>query len=117
MRHGGNQHNDLQKRGSNLSRLSKRHIFSRRVPLRPVGTMRGEGLKCQKNGTVVEKFDLGQAEEDSGDRLSQCMTMTMTGPVGVRRIRSRDVKRTYATFVDSVDLDVNDLVRRSLLRH
>jgi hypothetical protein len=68
MSHGGNQHNDLQRRGSKLYRLSKVHIFSCCVPLRSVGIIRREGLKCQKNGTVVGRFDLGQSEEDS-DRL------------------------------------------------
>jgi hypothetical protein len=63
-------------------------------------------LKCQKNGTVVEKIHLGQAEEDS-DRL-----MKMKNRCG--RIRSRDVMRTYWSLIDS---DVNDLVRRSELRH
>jgi hypothetical protein len=66
------------------------------------------GLKCQKNGSVVGKIDLGQGEEDS-DRL---LCTTMTGRC--ERMRSRDVKRTYRSSVDS---DVNDLVRRSELRH
>lgn len=69
MWHGGDQHNDLQARGLNLFRPSKAHPFSCRVPLRFVGTRKREGLKCHKNGTVVEKFDLGQAEEDSDVRL------------------------------------------------
>jgi hypothetical protein len=59
---------DSQRQGSNLHLLLEVRISSHHIPLRSVGARRGVRLKCQKNGTVVGKFSLGLAEEDS-DRL------------------------------------------------
>ena len=75
---------DSQRQGSDQHPLSKVRISSHHAPPRSVGARRGMGLKCQKSGTVVEKFGLGQVEEDS-DRLL---------PVCRYRARSRDVMRT-----------------------
>ena len=79
MWYSGNQHNNLQRRGSNLNRLSKVHIFSCRIPLRSVGTRWREELKCQKNGTVVGKFYLEQAEVDAIAVTVYCQCKIMTG--------------------------------------
>ena len=88
------------------------------VSLPSVGTMRREGLKCQnlKNGTVG-KFALEQAEKDRGDRPLPAHDNNRS--VGVRRIRTRDVlMRTFSTFVNSIDSDVNNsLVRMLKPRH
>ena len=86
------------------------------VSLPSVGTMRREGLKCQKNGTAAGKFDLGQAEKDRGDRPLPARDNDRS--VGVRGISSRDVMRTFSIVVNSVDSDVNNsLVRRLNPRH
>jgi hypothetical protein len=66
-------------------------------------------VKCQKNGTVVGKFYLGQAEEDSSDRLLPVHDDNDRS-VGMR-IRSRDVMHTLV-----LDSDVS-VVTRSELRH
>jgi hypothetical protein len=72
--------------------------------------MRRESLKCQnlKSGTVVEKFDLVQAEEDRSGRLQPVHD---NDQVGLTRIRSRDVMHTYRTLV--VLDSARDVIRRS----
>ena len=60
---------DPQRQGSDQHPLSEFRISSHHVPPRSVGARRRVGLKCQKNGTVVGKFRLGQVEEDSDHLL------------------------------------------------
>jgi hypothetical protein len=74
-------------------------------------------LKCQKNVIVVGKFYLGQAEEDSSDRLlpvHETLKRSIFGQ-GVRMIRSCDVVLCLRTYMSLVDSDVS--VVRSEQRH
>ena len=60
---------DSRRQGSDLYLLSNARVSSHHVPPRFVGTRQRVGLKCQKNGIVVGKFDLGLVEEDSDHLL------------------------------------------------
>jgi hypothetical protein len=86
--------NDSQRQGFDLHLLSKVRVSSHHVPPRSVSERRREGPKCQKNRTIVGKFGLGQAEEDSDCPLLLRDNDNDRSRCGVR---SRDA--TYCTHL------------------